>query len=198
MLKMVFICRVQLRNANVYHLVPHSPMMLNQISYNMIFTKRGAIRSFHSHKNSQSNFSIFRLNAILSLPPLECPIKCFDFFSSSFTRMTVTFKQENLMTSVRIELHSMADFLGNLMHVIKLIRSTTKICDSLNNLLTIIANSGGLFGLFMGASLISLIEFIYYFTLRLFYARRAERSKTKLAALTTPKSIFTVLPKYKL
>lgn len=58
------------------------------------------------------------------------------------------------------------------------------------------ANSGGLFGLFMGASLLSLIEFIYYFTLRLFYARRAERSKTKLAALANSKRIFIVLPQY--
>lgn len=74
------------------------------------------------------------------------------------------------MASRRIEFHSTADFL---------------------------ASSGGLFGLFMGASLLSLIEFIYYFTLRLFYARRAERAKAKLDAIAKPKSIFTVLPHYK-
>lgn len=76
------------------------------------------------------------------------------------------------MASKRIEFHSTADFL---------------------------ASSGGLFGLFMGASLLSVIEFVYYFTLRLFYARRAEaKAKAKWAA-ALPKSakIFTISSKYK-
>lgn len=98
------------------------------------------------------------------------------------------------MASRRIELNSMADFLGkcrlNTTYGKKL-QLSFQLCfifsyDRKK------ANAGGLFGLFMGASLLSLIEFIYYFTLRLFYARRAERSKTKLALLAKPK-IFTVL-----
>lgn len=74
------------------------------------------------------------------------------------------------MASKRIEFHSTADFL---------------------------ANSGGLFGLFLGASLLSLIEFVYYFTLRLFYVRRAEAKAKWSAAIVKSKTIFTVLPQYK-
>lgn len=77
----------------------------------------------------------------------------------------VTLKRENIMASKRIEFHSSADFF---------------------------ASTGGLFGLFMGASLLSFIEFIYYFTLRLFYTRRAEHAKAKRATLAKPKSIFTI------
>lgn len=38
-----------------------------------------------------------------------------------------------------------------------------------SNYIEFLASAGGLFGLFMGASLLSIIEFIYYFTIRIFF-----------------------------
>lgn len=40
---------------------------------------------------------------------------------------------------------------------------------------TFISNCGGILGLFMGASLLSIVEIIYYFTLRLYFKLRQQR-----------------------
>lgn len=55
-------------------------------------------------------------------------------------RLSIFFKEHQFITSKRSELYGQTDFL---------------------------ANCGGLLGLFMGVSVLSIIEVIYYFTLRL-------------------------------
>lgn len=69
--------------------------------------------------------------------------------------MVISFREEVLIPSKRAEINNFIDFL---------------------------ANAGGLFGLFMGASLLSIIELIYYFTLRIFYTKRAQQRTKRLAA----------------
>lgn len=81
----------------------------------------------------------------------------------------VFYKLEQIMTSARLEFHSTTAF---------------------------IANAGGLFGLFMGASLLSFVELIYFFTLRLFCTKRTE-AKAKIQAIKNETRVFTVLPHYK-
>lgn len=68
-------------------------------------------------------------------------------FSSTFSRVLISFKEELFTPSRRLEYYNLNQFL---------------------------ANSGGLFGLFMGASLLSFIELLYYFTLRVFFTRRKQ------------------------
>lgn len=65
-------------------------------------------------------------------------------------RLSISFKERQFITSRRSELHvySETDFL---------------------------ANCGGLLGLFMGVSLLSIVEFIYYCTLRLCCTLRMHR-----------------------
>ncbi|XP_055321187.1 pickpocket protein 28-like isoform X2 [Sitodiplosis mosellana] len=72
----------------------------------------------------------------------------FSFHDSTFSRVVISFKEELFTPSRRLEYYNFSNFL---------------------------ANSGGLFGLFMGASLLSFIELIYYFTLRVFFTRRKQK-----------------------
>lgn len=58
-----------------------------------------------------------------------------------FARLSIFFKETQFITSKRSELYGLTDFL---------------------------ANCGGLLGLFMGVSILSLVEIIYYLTIRLF------------------------------
>lgn len=60
-------------------------------------------------------------------------------YSSTFGQVSITFRDENVGASKRIEFRCTKDFL---------------------------ASSGGLFGLFVGASLLSFVELIYFFILR--------------------------------
>ncbi|XP_017081775.2 pickpocket protein 28 [Drosophila eugracilis] len=64
-----------------------------------------------------------------------------DYPGSQMSRLSIYFKQSQFITSKRSELYGMTEFL---------------------------ANCGGIFGLFMGFSILSLVEMIYHFTLRLF------------------------------
>lgn len=64
----------------------------------------------------------------------------FSFFRASPARLSIYFKEHQFITSHRSELYGYVDFLG--------------AC-------------GGLLGLFMGVSVLSIIECLYYFTLRL-------------------------------
>lgn len=66
-------------------------------------------------------------------------------FSSTFSRLTVSFKEETFVPSKRSEFQNLVDFL---------------------------AHSGALFGLFTGASLLSIVELIYYLTVRVYFAYR--------------------------
>lgn len=61
-------------------------------------------------------------------------------FSSSFSRFVVFFKEDQVIPIIRSESHTFTDLL---------------------------ASYGGLVGLFMGASLLSFIELIYYLTIRM-------------------------------
>lgn len=81
----------------------------------------------------------------------------------------VFYKQEQIMSSKRLEFHSTTAFL---------------------------ANAGGLFGLFMGASLLSFVELIYFLIFRLFYTKRTE-AKLKIQAIKNETRVFTVLPRCK-
>ncbi|KRF94123.1 pickpocket protein 28 [Drosophila mojavensis] len=62
-----------------------------------------------------------------------------DYPGSQMSRLSIYFKQNQFITSKRSELYGVTDFL---------------------------ANCGGIFGLFMGFSILSLVEVVYYFTLR--------------------------------
>ncbi|XP_065350362.1 sodium channel protein Nach-like isoform X1 [Cloeon dipterum] len=42
---------------------------------------------------------------------------------------------------------------------------------------TMLSNAGGLFGLFMGFSLLSVVEFVYFFTVRLYFESRDKRKR---------------------
>lgn len=63
-----------------------------------------------------------------------------EFPGSQMTRLAIYFKENQFITSKRSELYGITDFL---------------------------ANCGGIFGLFMGFSILSIFEMIYYFSLRL-------------------------------
>lgn len=62
-----------------------------------------------------------------------------EYPGSQMSRLSIYFKQNQFITSKRSELYGVTDFL---------------------------ANCGGIFGLFMGLSILSLVEIMYHFTLR--------------------------------
>lgn len=73
-------------------------------------------------------------------------------------RLSIFFKEHEFITSKRSELYGRTDFL---------------------------ANCGGLLGLFMGVSLLSIVELIYYATLRLgctLRLRRSRKQRNRIAA----------------
>lgn len=79
-------------------------------------------------------------------------------------RLTIFFKEAQFITSKRSELYGLTDFM---------------------------ANCGGLLGLFMGVSILSLIEILYYITLRLacnLNYRRKKRNKIRRASIIDGKS----------
>lgn len=67
-------------------------------------------------------------------------------------RLSIFFKEHQFITSKRSELYGLTDFM---------------------------ANCGGLLGLFMGVSVLSIIEIIYYFTLRLGCSLRLRRHRKR-------------------
>uniref|UniRef100_A0A182SYF3 Pickpocket n=1 Tax=Anopheles maculatus TaxID=74869 RepID=A0A182SYF3_9DIPT len=71
---------------------------------------------------------------------------------AQFARLTIYFKEAQFITSKRSELYGVTDFL---------------------------ANCGGLLGLFMGVSLLSLAELIYFCSIRPFTILRAYRAKRR-------------------
>jgi acid-sensing ion channel, other len=83
------------------------------------------------------------------------------------TRLSLMFKEEQFFASKRSELYGQTDF---------------------------IANCGGLLGLFMGVSLLSIVEVFYFFTLRLCCTLRMQRNKPISKPIEAP-PIFTVKAK---
>jgi acid-sensing ion channel, other len=78
-----------------------------------------------------------------------------EFPGAILARLTIFFKEAQFITSKRSELYGLTDFM---------------------------ANCGGLLGLFMGVSILSLIEILYYITLRLachLNYRRYKKSKAR-------------------
>jgi amiloride-sensitive sodium channel len=78
-------------------------------------------------------------------------------------RLTIFFKENQFITSKRSELYGGTDFM---------------------------ANVGGLLGLFMGVSILSLIEIIYYLTIRLacnLNLRRLYRNKLRRLSIPSNK-----------
>lgn len=74
-------------------------------------------------------------------------------------RLSIFFKEHQFITSKRSELYGQTDFL---------------------------ANCGGLLGLFMGVSVLSIIEVIYYCTLRLGCTLRIRKSKKQRRNVVAP------------
>jgi hypothetical protein len=80
-------------------------------------------------------------------------------------RLSLFFKEDQFITSKRSELYGRTDFL---------------------------ANCGGLLGLFMGVSLISILEIFYFCTIRL--ACNLRMQPQKLESLSPMPSIIVVQP----
>lgn len=78
-----------------------------------------------------------------------------------FSSLSIFFKENQFITSKRSELVGLTDF---------------------------VSSCGGLLGLFMGVSILSIVEFIYYFSLRLFCSIRSEKLKEKSKMLPKLKS----------
>lgn len=87
-------------------------------------------------------------------------------FSASFSYLVVSFKDETFVSQERTESHTLMDILGNV---------------------------GGLFGLFMGASLLSLVELLYYLSFRILFAKLRERKAIKQTD-QYPEGVFPFLP----
>ncbi|XP_055842010.1 pickpocket protein 28-like [Episyrphus balteatus] len=71
---------------------------------------------------------------------------------TQITKVLVSFKEDQFMASKRSELYGTTDFL---------------------------ANCGGLLGLFMGVSTLSIVELLYFCTVRLFINLRMRRKKNR-------------------
>uniref|UniRef100_A0A182YSZ3 Pickpocket n=1 Tax=Anopheles stephensi TaxID=30069 RepID=A0A182YSZ3_ANOST len=78
------------------------------------------------------------------------------------TTLAIYFKESYFITSKRSELYGWVDFL---------------------------ANCGGLFGLFMGVSILSLLEIFYFITIRPFSVRR----KIRIAEQRLPNEVHNSL-----
>lgn len=81
-------------------------------------------------------------------------------------RLSIFFKETQFITSKRSELYGQTDFL---------------------------ANCGGLLGLFMGVSLLSIVEIIYYLTIRL-CCNLSMRKKRKASMIRKRPSICVDIP----
>lgn len=84
-------------------------------------------------------------------------------FSDQVTSLTFDFKEKQVQVVKRIESLTFADFL---------------------------AYCGGLLGVFLGVSLLSFIEIIYYMTLRLYWIIRPLKSPSDVCPFRREKSIF--------
>lgn len=90
-------------------------------------------------------------------------------FRKQLSRVVIYFKESQFMTSRRSELYGITDFLGNytLHDLIFFSFETFILCGLfLTSFFPVSASCGGLLGLFSGFSILSLVEIIYYVTLR--------------------------------
>lgn len=77
---------------------------------------------------------------------------CFLYFSRQYARISISFSDNQFFASRRSQLYDTIDFFGN---------------------------CGGLLGLFMGFSFLSVIEMVYYCTLRLYWNLKKGRNRKK-------------------
>lgn len=103
---------------------------------------------FHAYKSPLEEFPGWVFGGNLDVD--EYVLK--EFFNSrvQLARLTIYFKEAQFITSKRSELYGVTDFL---------------------------ANCGGLLGLFMGVSLLSLAEIVYFCSIRPFTILRSYRTK---------------------
>lgn len=80
----------------------------------------------------------------------------FSFDRVRFARLSIFFKEAQFITSKRSELYGPTEFL---------------------------ANCGGLLGLFMGVSLLSIVEIVYFCTLRLICNLRMRNERRRKASI---------------
>lgn len=84
----------------------------------------------------------------------------FKYRFQTLSKVVISFKERSFIAIIRSETSTMSAF---------------------------ISNCGGLFGLFMGASVLSIVELVYYFTLRLYlklWRQEANQSTTEVFART--------------
>lgn len=105
---------------------------------------------------------MFHLNVEYNWFSEICYSHCHPFFCSMQpARLSIFFKEHQFITSKRSELYGQTDFL---------------------------ANCGGLLGLFMGVSVLSIIEVVYYCTLRLGCTLRIRKTKKQRRNAIAPES----------
>lgn len=75
---------------------------------------------------------------------------------NTYSVSRISFKEEDFIIVVRSETNTMSDF---------------------------ISSCGGLFGLFMGASVLSIVEMVYYFTLRLYFKLKRRQTVQPVAVI---------------
>lgn len=135
-----------------------------------ILLKLIMISSEHSQKHDFETILIMKskisgVESKYKLLNFQTLFKCINF-SSTFSQIVVSFKEELFLPTKRSERNPINNF---------------------------IANAGGLFGLFMGASLLSVFELIYFFTLRIIVSRRKQH-KIQQEELEKQPGTFEFLP----
>lgn len=122
---------------------------------------------------SQADFELIKTYSKMDYKPNYDINKYLRHFASTICRMFGEFKCSVLLCSA-IFSNVRVSFKDESFSVIK--RADRY------GLLEFISSSGALAGLFLGASLLSLVELIYFFTLRIFLSRREDRRITDIRA----------------
>lgn len=134
-----FIAAKTIRIVIVCHRAQHFPMT-------HMYRRMTSILSAHCGNRSITRNSIWKSKCEATATRTLSPsILCLLIFSSSFSRLVVSFKDEEFNAFVRVEKSTWIDILSNI---------------------------GGFCGLLVGASLLSVIELLYYSTLRIFFTHR--------------------------
>lgn len=141
-LKIHFIAAKTFGHAIACHRVPYSPMTHLHQRMTLTLVAPCGNRIFIRESIWKSKLEISNALALsLSLYARVCVL----IFSSSFSRLVVSFKDEEFSAFIRVERYTWNDILSNV---------------------------GGLCSLFVGASLLSVMELLYYLTFRIFFTCR--------------------------
>lgn len=146
-LKIRFIAAKTLRHAIACHRAPYSPMTHLHQRMTLTLVAPCGNRIFIRESIWKSELELSNaLTLSLSLYVRTCV--CVFVFSSSFSRLVVSFKDEEFSAFIRVERYTWNDILSNV---------------------------GGLCSLFVGASLLSVMELLYYLTFRIFFTCRQRK-----------------------